>query len=440
MSHVRDPRLALGLADGEEASLDYIERNRHLLGLADGEQISGWMLRALRPVSDVDTSGLHLPDGGPAFPGDDRPCVADAPPMEPQSPGTATSNGQAPHRVTWTTGRDLMAAEFPEPRWAVPGLVAEGLTMLCGPPKVGKSWLALDLALSVAAGGSAIGAVPVEQGKVALLALEDTGRRLQRRFGMLLDGEEMPDGLGVTTEVPALDDGLLDELDGLDTANLRLVVLDVLQRVRPRSGSESVYERDYQVVSALKAWSDRHGVSVVVCHHTRKQGSDDFVDTVSGSHGLAGAADAVLVMARARNSADATLSVTGRDIEEAEYALKFDATRGAWHLLDGPASDYQLGDTRRAVLDYLRTHGPARPKTLADALDLEHDTAKQTCYRMAEAGQVDTDGQGLYLAPTDPLSPPSPLSPEQAGDGDTSDRGDGANGDEDAELWPGEPL
>jgi Winged helix-turn-helix DNA-binding len=140
---------------------------------------------------------------------------------------------------------------------------------------------------------------------------------------------------------------------------------------------------------------------------------------VSGTHGLAGAADAVLVLSRSRGSADAKLHITGRDVEEAEYAMQFNAAGGTWSLLEGPAEEYELGDTRRRILAHLRDKGPATPKTLAEALGIEHNAAKQACSRMARDGQLGTDGSGLYYD----LSPVSPVVTHRS-DGDRSDRGD----------------
>ncbi|WP_261763881.1 AAA family ATPase, partial [Pseudonocardia asaccharolytica] len=84
---------------------------------------------------------------------------------------------------------------FPEPRWAVPGLVCEGVTLLAGPPKVGKSWLSLNLALDIAAGRPALGSIEVEPGPVLYLALEDTPRRLQSRMRTVLADRPAPEGL-----------------------------------------------------------------------------------------------------------------------------------------------------------------------------------------------------------------------------------------------------
>ncbi|MGI8701240.1 MAG: AAA family ATPase [Nocardioidaceae bacterium] len=90
-------------------------------------------------------------------------------------------------RTSWTAA-ELMACEFPEPRWAVPGIIAEGVTLLAGAPKVGKSWLALGLGIAVATGGKALGALDVMEGDVLYLALEDPPRRLQDRLAKVLSG------------------------------------------------------------------------------------------------------------------------------------------------------------------------------------------------------------------------------------------------------------
>jgi Mrp family chromosome partitioning ATPase len=102
-----------------------------------------------------------------------------------------------PRPQTVWNAADLMAATFPAMRWAVPGVVAEGLTVVVGPPKVGKSWLCWGLAVAVASGGVAFGKVPVEAGDVLYLALEDTPRRLQSRLGKVLQRDPAPHRLTI---------------------------------------------------------------------------------------------------------------------------------------------------------------------------------------------------------------------------------------------------
>lgn len=312
---------------------------------------------------------------------------------------------QSQSRRTLWSAVDLLAHEFPEPRWAVPGIIPEGLTLLAGPPKVGKSWLSLNLATSVAAGKPALGSVDVEPGHVLYLALEDTPRRLQRRLDTVLASNPPPEQLGFAVEWPPMPSGGADLLHKTLAAkpDTRLVVVDVLAKVRGSSDTRgSMYDADYAAMGHLKTLADTHNVAIVVIHHVRKSGSEDFLETISGTNGLAGAADTITVLRRARNAADATLHITGRDVEETEYALTFNPMTGAWSLLDGPAADYTLGDTRRQILELLRTsRTPLRPAEIAARLTLRPDTVRQTCSRMAKAGQLTTDGAGHY-APNPP--------------------------------------
>jgi hypothetical protein len=303
-------------------------------------------------------------------------------------------------RTCWTAA-ELQRIVFPEQRWAVPGLIAEGVTLVVGPPKIGKSWLGLNLACSVAQGGKALGSVDVDAGDVLYLALEDNGRRVQSRLQRIMGDAPWPERLTVETWCEPLSQGgterIEEWLDGHPDA--RLVVVDVLTRVRGRNADRttSAYVADYDAVAEVKAIADRRSVAFLVVHHVRKASSDDFVDAVSGTHGLAGAADAVMVLARSRGSAQATLKVTGRDIEEGEYALDFAADIGTWQMLDGPASDYERSPERRAILEVLRAEEGLGPKAIADTAQLSHDVVKHLVRKMVDAGDLDTDGTGRYF-------------------------------------------
>ncbi len=311
-----------------------------------------------------------------------------------------------PRRTHWNAV-DLLAEKFPEPRWAVPGLVAEGLTLFVGAPKVGKSWAAWNLAVAIASGGIAFGKIAVDEGDVLYLALEDTGRRLQSRLRKVLAGDAPPERLTISTTCSTLGNGGAEEIGGWLTAHpdARLVIVDVFARIRGRAGPQSsAYESDYGPMSVLKDLADKHGVAILVVHHTRKADAEDFLDVVSGTQGLAGAADCIVVLKRSRGTADGLLQVTGRDVEEAEYALKFAADLGAWQMLDGPAADWTLGDTRQRILRHVREHGPATPSQLAEALGIEANTAKSTAWRMAKDNQLDT-AEGRYFDPLQPATP-----------------------------------
>ncbi|WP_326567387.1 AAA family ATPase [Amycolatopsis rhabdoformis] len=326
-----------------------------------------------------------------------------------------------PARRTRWTDADLMREEFPPPKWAVPGLLAEGVNLLAGAPKLGKSWLSLGLGADIANGDNALGSIEVERGPVLYCALEDTGRRLQRRRRQQIAAGGSPAKLlTLETACPTMTAGgeqvLREWLDANPTA--RLVIIDTFEKMRGAViPGISAYSGDYAAGARFKALADEYSVPFLLIHHVRKQGADDWQNLVSGTAGLTGAMDATLVLERGRGQADGVLHVTGRDVEEADYAMTFDAHAGAWTKLDGPATDHLVADTRATILRLLRDHGPLTPKAIADALELNPSTVRQTCKRMADDGQLHKATNGEYSAPgssprgdTPALSHLSPLS------------------------------
>jgi hypothetical protein len=341
--------------------------------------------------SSEDTEELHAVTSG----------YTPTPPLTRDGYKGYRGDSDAGRRTSWTAA-ELMATTFPEPRWAVPGLVPEGVNLLASPPKSGKSWLVLGLGVAVAMGGKALGRIDVDEGPALYLALEDTPRRLQSRLGRILAGDAAPAGLTVAVECPPLamggDERIAEWLDRHSDA--RLVAIDVFARVRgPVVRDVSAYDNDYAAVGRAKALADHYGVAVILVHHTRKLGDDDFVATVSGTHGVAGAADAVAVLKRMRGKADGLLSITGRDIEDGEFALRFAADLGAWQLTDTPPAEVRMTDTELKIVQYLREDEGRGPTAVAEATGLNLNTAKQTLRRMAERGQLDSDGHGRYWVP-----------------------------------------
>ncbi len=297
------------------------------------------------------------------------------------------------------TAADLMATTFPSLWWAIPGVLPEGVILLAGKPKLGKSWLVLALCLAIALGGVALGTVRVEQGTCLYLALEDNRRRLQRRLEKLLIGGEPPADLHMATEWPRLDEGGAEALEGWLEAHpeARLVVIDTLAKARPRSRGQNVYAEDYAALEELLPLASKYQVAIVVVHHLRKGGAADPLDEISGSTGLSGGVDGMLILKRERGRADASLYVDGRDIEEQkDLALRWDPALTNW-VIAGDADEFRLGEERAAIVGLLReADGPMGPKKIAEALGMKDGAVRELLSRMAKDGDVDKVGRGQY--------------------------------------------
>ncbi len=293
----------------------------------------------------------------------------------------------------------LLRQDLPPTLWVVPDLLPEGLTLLAAKPKLGKSWLALGLALAVASGGTALGKLPVEAGAVLYLALEDSPRRLRQRLQQLLGGEPVPETLDVATEWPRLDaDGLpLIECWLQEHPNARLVILDTLAKIRgARSGGS--YAEDYASLEAVQALAQRAGVAILVVHHTGKEHREDALDEVNATQGLNGVADTILVLRRQRGKLEASLIGDGRELNGVELALRFDAATGAWRITEPPEEEARTPE-RAEVLRVLKASAkPMSTGQIAGAVGKPTNTTSKLLCKMVEAGEITRKGYGLYAS------------------------------------------
>jgi hypothetical protein len=308
---------------------------------------------------------------------------------------------EPPPQVETFTAADLMQMNLPEPRWAVPGVLPEGLSILAGKPKLGKSWMLLGLALAVAMGGVALGGIEVEQGDVLYLALEDTKRRLQNRLNKPLRCQNAapPKRLTLTTECPRQNERGLDWLKvWLAThPQARLVIIDTLGRFKPKQLTRGdSYDQEYADGAELKAVAGKEGLCMEVSHHCRKASALDPLDEVRGSVALSGVADGILVLRRERGQLDASLQITGRDVEEQELALKWEPEYCQWNIL-GNADEHRMSKERTDVLDLLRREGqPLTPTQVARGLGKKVSGVKSMMFRMADEGKLQSLGSGKY--------------------------------------------
>jgi hypothetical protein len=240
----------------------------------------------------------------------------------------------------------------------------------------------------------------------------------------VLDGEHPPTGLHFHTDWPRLGDGGAEQIGVwlVEHPGARLVVIDVFTRIRaPEVRRADLYRADYEAAAELQGLAISRGIAIVAIYHTRKAEAADFVEMVQGTFGLAAGADTILVARRGRGEADATLYATGRDISEQELALRFSAQARTWVVL-GDAAEYNLGETRREIIEAVRQHGSLTPKQMAEVTDVGYELAKKTAQRMANDGQL-VGKHGRYSLQTN--VPGVPLSLDESDSGTEGQEGQG---------------
>ncbi len=305
---------------------------------------------------------------------------------------------------TGITADVLLKKDIAPIRWVIPGLIPVGLTFLAGKPKIGKSWLVLALVVAIASGRKALNFYDTETAEVLYLALEDSERRLKERLKKVAPNLSGGDAQRLEFHVTwksVNEKGLLAlERWIAEHTACKAVFIDTFAKVRNTPKGGGSYYEDYEAVSALKAIADRFAIAIIVVHHVRKQGSDDPFEMISGTNGISGSADTNLVLIRDRNTADASLHVSGRDVMEQEIALAFDG--GIWTAL-GDAASLRISSTHQEILFAMQQAGqPMSAREIALETDRKQGGIGKTLNRMVRDGVILRAEKGKYIpAPQD---------------------------------------
>ncbi|MFI3255587.1 MAG: AAA family ATPase [Eubacteriales bacterium] len=238
-------------------------------------------------------------------------------------------------KLTTMTGATLMTTEFEPLSFAVDQILPQGVFILAGSGKIGKSWLSLDMCIAISTGGR-LWDYQANQGEVLYLALEDTYARLQLRMAHI--GVEHPDltRLHFSVQSSGIGDGLVEQVNDFLKAfpDTKLVIIDTLERIRNTETDKSMYSCDYRDMTKLREITDSRKVTLLLVHHTRKMHDSDPLNTLSGSTGLVGSVDGVWVLGKdERTGTTAKLTIANRDTEGFCFKLDFEKEHCRWKFL-----------------------------------------------------------------------------------------------------------
>lgn len=249
-------------------------------------------------------------------------------------------------RFDYSQFKDISAADLQRTaltpvQFLVKDILPEGTSLIAAPSKIGKSWFVLDMGLSIAMGKPFLSRETMKC-NVLYLALEDSLNRIKERMNKILAGDDAPENFKVWIDARRLDDNLLDYLSDYVKANdTKLIIIDTLQKIRGAAKkNEGAYDRDYREMGMLKKFADTNHVSLFFVHHTRKMRDDsDSFNMISGTNGIMGAADTAYTLIKdKRDSQNATLSITGRDVNQISDVIHFDKTISKW-VRDGDLTE-----------------------------------------------------------------------------------------------------
>ena len=246
------------------------------------------------------------------------------------------------------------------PRMLIDGILADGLAVMAGDSKIGKSWMVLWLCLQISKGEPVWG-IPTRKTDVVYLALEDREWRIQQRMQELT--EAPPENLHFGFSCGQLGSELESQIEAVlqDYPSTGLIFIDTLQMIRDNvSGKVNAYAQDYRDLSSLKKIADNHGICIFLVHHTRKdRDSSNIFNDMTGSTGIMGVADTVMILRKEERFGDAAaLCITGRDVEEKKLKMQMCGVR--WEITEELNADdlrrERIPDFVYAVVEFLFEH------------------------------------------------------------------------------------
>jgi len=302
------------------------------------------------------------------------------------------------------TAREIQKLDIPEIHWVIKDVLPEGLVILAGAPKIGKSWMALGFALSVTGGNKALGYFDTSKSTVVYIALEDNLRRIKSRIGNILSIEpdyKAPDNLIYLEEsynFPKLNENGIEELQNLvdDNSDIKLIIIDTLGRAKAdkKRKDNNIYQADYDLGSELQGFTMRNRICVLVIHHTKKGSEENVFDEISGTTGLTGAMDSMMVLKKKNNGHK--LYLTGRDVKEEEYSVVFDDKIFCWNVTERK-SEITLTAEREEILELIKSYD--RPMKLSEITELigkEKSNVSKMLKKLVRDGLLISPKYGYY--------------------------------------------
>ena len=279
------------------------------------------------------------------------------------------------NKKTWTVD-ELLSTEFPDPKWAVPGIIPEGLTILGGRPKKGKSFMALQIAHSIATGGKFFDR-DVEQGEVLYYALEDNQRRIKER--LIHMGVRPGTPITFRYEIKPLHEGGISELfTEIIQDRYRYIVVDTLAKAS-RGIDQNKQALMSRVWAEIQTEAIQHNLPLQFNDHTRKPSiyNSDPIDDIMGSTIKTGAADAILAIYTEQGKPGARLMGRGREIEDVDLRISWDPETFCWQC-DGSSAEIRLSESKQDAIDVICGLGKSQLNEIASAMGKDRSNVFHT--------------------------------------------------------------
>lgn len=319
-------------------------------------------------------------------------------------------------KIAFETASSLLSKPEPKLEWLIENLwVDQSRGLIAGNPGVGKTWLALDMLISVASGQLCLGRYPVRQGAVLLMEEEASELNLSRRLHSMarargLSAESLANLHLAVRSFAKLPLDVAEIGRYIIAHEIKLVVFDSLRRFHSVDENSSS-----EMQSVLDAFGRLNmcGCSVVLIHHLAKASSDHhskpLFERLRGSSDLWAWRDCILGVEGEEDASECICSFQFRDAESQppiRITRAVDDRSGAISMTcSGIEESEEYAEKIAAMLDYMRSQFGAvsKEKVLKNVKGNKQNKGR-IFKLMASKGLIVKEGVEWVIAPVPELA------------------------------------
>jgi RecA-family ATPase len=263
----------------------------------------------------------------------------------------------------------------------------------------------LNIALAVSEGAITLNKFDASKSKVLYIPYEDNPRRIKSRLNNILNGKEANDNLLYPKDLyfPKLDHGGVERIREIVECEdgIKLIIIDTFGSAVTNLNNNygNSFHDDYNFMEKLQSLALKYQISILLIHHTRKLVADYVYDEVVGTTGMTASPDTLMILKK--YGYKYVLHITGRDVEEADYAIEFDAETYSWNITDDKVLVVPTVE-RQAVLDVfaLDYSKELQVKEITEKTGKSREAISQILRKMVQAGEIMKGSKtGFYCLP-----------------------------------------
>jgi len=312
-------------------------------------------------------------------------------------------------RFTVENAAELLSKPEPKIEWLIENIwLDKSRGLIAGNPGVGKTWIALDMLISVATGTLCLNRYPVKKGAVLLVEEEASSLNLQRRLHAMARARQLKDSdltnlFLLTRQFTRIPNDATELFHLISENNIQLVVFDSLRTVH--SADENSSSEMKEVLDSFGRLNTITEASIVLIHHLAKASdvsNKPLFERLRGSSHLWAWRDCILGIEGEEDASECICSFQFRDAE-AQPPIRIKRHLGEMTgtialEASGIEESEEFAEKSAAIISFIRAQfGPTSKEAVFKSIKGRKADFVRIFKRMASLKMIAQNGSGWHV-------------------------------------------